>query len=134
MPYPSNVDKWVLTGTTTQNHSDSAPTAGTKNGVSVLSTEFDNIPIAGARYISVQIIDDDDASTDLTLEVWTSEDGTNYNTGSYPYAALNLDASADTDTSGTLPVQPGPLFMRIRTTEGNVAAVATTINVTITWE
>ena len=123
----------MLTGATAQNHSNQAPTAGTLNGNTVTSDEFDKIEVLGARSIAIQMLDDTDASTDLTLDVWSSLDGSTFDTAGYPYATMNIDASADTDTTNTMSVTPSPSHIRIRTSEGNVSTVATTINILVVW-
>jgi FlaG/FlaF family flagellin (archaellin) len=132
MPYPVKVDQWVLTAVVTASATDQTPTAGTKNGETVTATEFDNIPIAGASWISVQAVETALDSNSIDINIHAScDNGTNYDSTSHPYTSMNYDA--DTDGIKTFNVTPGPTHIRIRTDENEGATIALTVNVVVTW-
>ena len=140
MAQSGKTDLWVLTLTTiVQNAKNAAPVSGTRNGSTVTSTFFDNIPILGAKSITVQVLNTG-GSTDMDVNVHTSCDGTNFDGGdvadgtvtAHPYTSMNFDGET---VSGykSFPVTPGPSSMKIRIDENNVASVTGTINVLVVW-
>lgn len=84
------------------------------------------IDIAGANAVTISVINGD--STDLDVFVYASYDNTTYD--SLAYASMNVGASA----KKTLPITPGPAYIKIKIqNNAGVATVVTTgINITYT--
>ena len=133
MSISGKLDEWVVTFAQINNDVDQTPASGTLNGAT--ASNYDSIPVRGARTISCQVKDVADASTSLDINVKASMDGgTTWDTTSFNWTSFNMDTSADTDSVGSFAISPGPTHIRFRADENSTQNSTPVIYMAVTWD